>query len=260
MTSIFHSIEFFHLHDGTKWLESGGFYLPLWENEGKYLSPKHGTYCGFSGSSLADMEDIVRQIDKPCRIKLAPSGHDQELFSLSVNTLLRNGFKIVEHELNYERAVIGTFEDALSKSNRKIYRNSIYIDKPISIENAYRLIQESRKRKGRDLSMSLDQVEQMHKAIGFKVFSVGTPSGYYGAALCLLVRPDILYVYAWGDGVGKSPTVKLAGVVYDYCKSNAIRLMDIGTSTVNGIPDEGLIAFKRSLGFRESLKLTMERL
>lgn len=258
MTSIFHSIEFFHLHDGTKWLESGGVYLPLWGNE-EYLSPKHGTYCGFSGSSLSDMEDIVSQIDKPCRIKLAPSGHDQELFSLSVNVLLRNGFKIVEHELNYERHVVGGFEESLSKSNRKIYRNSLYIKKDITIENAYRLIQESRKRKGRDLSMSFEQVDKMHKAVGFHVFSVGTPSGYYGAALCLLVRPDILYVYAWGDGVGKSPTVKLAGIIYDYCKANGIRMMDIGTSTVNGVPDEGLIAFKRSLGFRESLKLTMER-
>jgi hypothetical protein len=203
------------------------------------------------------MEYIAKELPS-CQIKLAPAGHDQELFALSTNVLGRNGFVPTSYELNYERRIVNDFESQLSKGNRKVLRHSLDVEQPTSLENAYHLILADRQSKSRTLSMSLQDVHRMNLISRWLIFGVGTDT-LNAAALCLMVRTDILYVYAWGGRKEGSPTVKLAQVIYNWCLLNNIRLMDIGTSTVNGTPDYGLIQFKKSLGFSESLKMTMKR-
>ena len=82
------------------------------------------------------------------------------------------------------------------------------------------------------------------------------------AALCLRLSTEVLYVFYWGDRPGyaaQSPVVAVADAIYGYCRSHAIRLLDVGTSTVDREPNIGLIQFKRGLGFSESLKVRMGR-
>jgi predicted N-acyltransferase len=82
------------------------------------------------------------------------------------------------------------------------------------------------------------------------------------SAICLLVNPTTLYVFYWGEIAGVeslSPVTLLAQCLFDHCKANAISLLDLGTSTVKGAPNEGLLRYKRHLGARISLKLTMHK-
>lgn len=248
--SVFHTHDFFTLH-GLQQYSHGNVRLFL--KDGRTI----GTYGGFSSSCLESMEYIAKELPS-CQIKLAPAGHDQELFALSTNVLGRNGFVPTSYELNYERRIVNDFESQLSKGNRKVLRHSLDVEQPTSLENAYHLILADRQSKSRTLSMSLQDVHRMNLISRWLIFGVGTDT-LNAAALCLMVRTDILYVYAWGGRKEGSPTVKLAQVIYNWCLLNNIRLMDIGTSTVNGTPDYGLIQFKKSLGFSESLKMTMKR-
>jgi len=56
-----------------------------------------------------------------------------------------------------------------------------------------------------------------------------------------------------------SPVVKLAAEIYSFCQAEGIKIMDIGTSTEGVSPNFGLINFKKSLGFSESLKINMKK-
>jgi hypothetical protein len=51
----------------------------------------------------------------------------------------------------------------------------------------------------------------------------------------------------------------LAHALVERAIGEGVRSLDIGTSSVPGVPDQGLIQFKRSIGARESLRLDLVR-
>ena len=82
------------------------------------------------------------------------------------------------------------------------------------------------------------------------------------ASICIAVDNAVFYVFYWGEIDGyqnPSPIPFLAQGLYCHCQENGFRLMDVGTATVEGNPNHGLIRFKRSLGLEESLKLTFSK-
>jgi len=82
------------------------------------------------------------------------------------------------------------------------------------------------------------------------------------ASICIAVDKTVFYVFYWGEIDGyqnPSPIPFLAQGLYSYCQKEGFKLMDVGTATVEGNPNHGLIRFKRSLGLGESLKLTFSK-
>ncbi len=269
MLSIFHTNEFFNLHDGSHYLQSGDTVLPVWIEDDIAYSPLRGTFGGFGGDvSLKDYEHLVNQLlllgCKEYRIKLAPSSHDQEAFALAFNVLSRAGFKVIGQELNYNQKIGDEID--LSESNakrlRKIERMQFAAFRA-TLEEAYPIIAENRARKGRPISMSLLELQQMRDSIPQSVICSQVISPLHGmvaAAICIDISKDIRYVFMWGDAAemeSYSPIIMLADCIYFAAMMDCKTLLDVGTSTEDGMPNHGLINFKRGLGFRESLKLTM---
>ena len=270
MVDLFHTREFFELHQGTHYLQSGEMVLPVWVRDDIAYSPLRGTFGGFGGPPfLDDYENLTRQLlALNCikyRIKLAPSSHNTQAFALAFNVLSRFGFKVIGQELNYDQ-FIGD-EINLSESNakrlRKIERMQ-FAPFPAALEEAYPVIAENRARKGRPMSMSLLELQQMRDFIPGSVicYQVISPlHGVVAAAICIDISKDIRYVFMWGDATDMesySPIIMLADHIYFRSLTDCKGLLDVGTSTEDGVPNHGLINFKRGLGFRESLKLTME--
>ena len=82
------------------------------------------------------------------------------------------------------------------------------------------------------------------------------------AAICIGVSEKVMSVFYWGyiEGVQDySPVVLLASAIYEHCQSGGITILDTGIATEAGEPNYGLIRFKRSLGFHESLKLILAK-
>jgi hypothetical protein len=266
--SIFHTREFFDLHHGTHYLQSGNTVMPVWLQDGIAYSPLRGTFGGFGGEvSLAAYEDIANQLmligAKEYRIKLAPSSHDQEAFALAFNVLSRFGFHVIGQELNYSmNSVIREVASGNRKRLRKLQDGhfSCYYS---TLEEAYPVIARNRKRNGKPVSMTMAQLIDMQITFPDRIHSyIVSPLGedVVAGAICIDVADNIRYIFMWGDAdnMGNwSPVVMLAEQIYNDTFHDGFRLLDAGTSTENGIPNYGLVNFKRSLGFRESLKLTM---
>ncbi len=269
MVDLFHTREFFELHQGTHYLQSGEMVLPVWVRDDIAYSPLRGTFGGFGGPPfLDDYENLTRQLlALNCikyRIKLAPSSHNTQAFALAFNVLSRAGFKVIGQELSYDQRI--NDEINLSESNakrlRKIRRMG-FATLDASLEEAYPLIAENRARKGRPMSMSLESLQQMLDRIPGSVFCyqvLAPVNGPVAAAICIDISRDIRYVFMWGDAPDMesySPIIMLADHIYFRATMDCKTLLDVGTSTEDGMPNYGLINFKRGLGFRESLKLTM---
>ena len=112
--------------------------------------------------------------------------------------------------------------------------------------------------------MSWHDVQAMTIAFPTKLHFFGAEQGgqLLAAAICVAVSARVLYVYAWGEISGAealSPVCVLADHLSNFARSHGFELLDLGTSSVAGIVNPGLLAFKRSLGADTSLKLWLTK-
>lgn len=271
--SLFHDPRYLALHEECRtWSQRGcGLAMRPSTIMGNWESPP-GTFGGFSKPQFADMEDVLLQMESDTghgvyKIKLPPECHNPEMFAYSVNVLTRCRYSVSVAEINYHRDVVGRFDNEMvsrgqkrclsagKERGRRVHHYGLTIF-------AYKLLAANRERKGRTLSMTHEFLRRMLAAIPGSVvtFELVEEEELLAAAICIRLSKRVLYVWAWGDSVGAthSPTVQLAQSIYEYCEQEDIRQLDLGIATDhNGMPDDGLIRFKESLGFRASAKLTM---
>jgi hypothetical protein len=249
---------------------------------GSYRSPARGTFGGFSASEDVTLEVLGRfqraveqalasRGARHSQIVLAPASHDLPLFSKSFNVLARSGYAVQSQDLSFdlavnERPLLERMESGNRKRLNKCLRAGFVAERlaPARYAEAYQVIAANRRRRGFPMTMSYEQVAEMVEGFGerVRVFGVSRSAELIAAAISMAVTDAVLYVAYWGDVDGMqdhSPVVQLAACVYEHCQSSGISLLDAGTSTVAGEPNAGLIRFKRSLGFRESLKLTLAK-
>jgi hypothetical protein len=291
--SLFNEISYFKLHASTvsdcymqlvspandKVHGSIIFYK---EGEHAFRSPKRGTYGGMVVYSAFDLKLLERFFTVALShlqalgagevsIKSAPFSHDLALSSIMLNLLLRRGFLLHNHELNYDMRVDERpFLDRVSYGNnkriRKCLRDGVVAEQVETsrLPIVYEVIKENRLRRGFSISMTAEQLGEMVAIFPDKVFLFAAWESeqrlkMIASAVCFAVRPSILYVFYWGDVAGVesySPIALLASSIHGFCQSKGYRLLDVGTSTVAGEPNYGLINFKQNLGFGASLKPT----
>ena len=98
--------------------------------------------------------------------------------------------------------------------------------------------------------------EDLHKMINafpnnFLSFGLFNLEEIIASAICIKISEEILYVFYWGDNEDYqdiSPISYLSYKIASYCKSNNIRILDLGTSSYKSLPNFGLINFKKSIG------------
>ena len=80
------------------------------------------------------------------------------------------------------------------------------------------------------------------------------------SAITIDLIDEIRYVFYWGDKFRKdsnSPIVLMANELIKENIKNNISILDLGTSSVNGIINPGLKSFKNSIGAMDSPKITI---
>lgn len=264
--SIFHSKEFCDLH-GMK-LHNG--IIPIGKVGEEWKSPSRGTFGGFLKGELTDMREALNSCELNV-VSLAPESHDRFLMHKSVVALNEAGFKVAWHDVNYDlivnkeplvKRMVSGHRKKLAKCERASFEARELEE--TELNKVYTLLWDDRKRKGRRLSMSFDELVKQNSVLPdtCKTFGVFSPFGkLMSAAICFRIKPDVFYIWAWGD-TGPSeyaPTIMLASCIYDYCRDENIKILDAGISTEKGIPNEGLMLFKSNLGFKQSLKITMRK-
>ncbi|QMS86683.1 hypothetical protein HUN01_03520 [Nostoc edaphicum CCNP1411] len=289
---IFNTFDFFNIHKTER-----AFYFQLCKKNSQivlgtihfteiasdvFKSPAKGTFGGFVIQENIDFniyEQFIKNVDdylwcigaRRIEVLMQPMCHNPSLFSVTYNIMIRLGYTVENHEINYNLVVDDIcFPAKINHGNRKRLNKCLregLIAKEIDYsvyEQAYSVILENRRRRGFMFSMNYEQILQMVNIFPeqIKLFGVFNQETIVCSSICVVISPLILYVYAWGDidnMQNHSPITLLANYIYEYAQKKAFQLLDLGTSTILGEPNIGLMQFKKNLGCQESLKLSFSK-
>jgi hypothetical protein len=208
------------------------------------------------------------------RITLRPPSYSANE-PLLLHCATRLGFRPIGSELSCaipigHHADADAYTSSLKRATRKALRRLggepwSYREVLGDWSEPYALLQRNRARKGRELRLSLDYVEAVRRDHPgrlrcFELVHDGVP---VAAALLYSLLDDVESVQYWGDDAPHlrfSPMPRLAVEVVGRAIDERLRLVDLGKSSLDGVPDEGLVQFKRSVGALPEPILTVERI
>ena len=248
-----------------------------------FESPVNGSYGGFEFTNNVYFDTKERFINlvlndlnergyESINITLPPDIYDIENNSHQLSILLRNQFSIKNIEINQfidlpiydiKKNVKPKKRQSINNCKRKNLSFEILEDKDFEV--AYQIILENRNRKKYEISMSWDELKNMidifpDKFLNFGIFN---DKEIIAAAICIKISDDILYVFYWGESneyKKLSPISYLSYKITEFCKSNKIKTLDLGTSSLNSKPNIGLMNFKKSIGAVSCLKYKLEKI
>jgi lipid II:glycine glycyltransferase (peptidoglycan interpeptide bridge formation enzyme) len=165
------------------------------------------------------------------------------------NVDLNYQFQTSKLDNNYEKAIWYNAQKNLKRSQKA----NLTFEKLDSTdgEQAYNIIAANRSARNFPLRMSWEQVNATAQVIDVDYFLVKKENTSIGSALVFHVAQDIVQVVYWGD-LPEYSDVKtmnfLSFHIFQYYKNQGIKIVDIGPSTENSIPNYGLCEFKESIG------------
>ncbi len=249
--------------------------------DNKFISPFSAPFGGFSYTSQeVSLELIDEAVDlflnycctnciTQVHITLPPLFYEESFISKLANSLFRKKFYIEKVDLNYSIHLdkeASSYIDSLHYNAKK--NLNIALAKGFNItkcqtltekELAFEIIKKNRKIKGYPLRMTFDDISKTISIINADFFLVDFGKEVVAAAMIFHVAEDIVQVVYWGDlpdyGMNKTMNFLSYSIVEHYC-STQIKIVDIGPSTEDSIPNYGLCDFKESIGCKVFPKMS----
>lgn len=201
------------------------------------------------------------------RVTLPPVFMDSGLSAKSVNVLTRlGGVPTVEINYHFDLTVPdihAAFDvktrNQLHQAQKLAYEFGELAPGPANIARVYDVIVRNHASRGYPVNMTLDDVTATAPVVGARFFILTLEGVDVAAAQVHDPAPGVAQVIYWGDVPGHSssrPMNMLAYRLFELYKDKGYRIMDIGISTVDGVPNYGLCDFKEGLGCRPTAKFT----
>ena len=285
LTYLFHSEQFVKQQGEAIELIAGmgesSARISIFLENGQALSPVKAPF----GSFLFEGEpnpDLVRQIlfqieNLASRMRLTiftlvlpPDSYQPEIHFWLQSLLLDNGYQIAWQDLNFHLDLSKQFIQGLHRSERWKLNKAIRegyqfkkIDSP-DWDFAYSFFLESRNRKGYTLSMEKSELEKAFELFPehYTMYGILFSGSYVALAISIEVNREIEYLFYTADDLKhrkRSPMVLLHAGLVRMSQSKGSSLLDLGTSSVKGVVNNGVATFKRNLGATASLKSTFIR-
>jgi len=159
-------------------------------------------------------------------------------------------------------ASVDDYVTQLKPAARKILRRSaaqdlvasqVAVDDEESWADAYEVLRRNRVDRGRPMRLPLAYVTAIRDAFPGRVRLLAVDHGgvMVAAALIYRVAPRRDLVQYWGDAhheLPLSPMNRLVAAVVEHALASGTETVDIGISSEDGVPNHGLIQFKRAVG------------
>ncbi len=247
--------------------------------DGVWTSPITGAFGGVSAAEPTSAAVIFAVAEAAsdwltanragARLRLPPDCFASPSNAALENVLFRLGWRLDQSDLNYHFPIgeTATFAAGLGETKQKEIRRlhrsgAAFALLPVDAgEKAYRVIAENRATRGFPMTMTWPQVQALAEALPDRVSFASVERGdeVLAGAICLRLSADHLYVFYWGEAPAfrrESPVMLLAEGLVARCAAEGVRVLDLGTSTDNSVPNPGLVAFKEGLGCLASSKRT----
>ena len=254
--------------------------LVIGERDGLFRSPFSAPFGGFDANqpdrieyyeeAVALLKEYLSSQGKPLKMVLPPTVYGSYTAKM-YNALIRGGAKLQFSELNYayELERFADYESYLDRSARKNFHNArqypfVFQElerTPENIARAYAVIEANRVSKGYALQMSLDSVLQTADVVSAEFFVMSLDGADVAAAMVYPIAEGINQVIYWGDAPGYEDCRAMnyfTYKVFEHYAGQGLKVLDIGPSSVEGIPNYGLCSFKENLGCTITLRHVFE--
>jgi len=246
--------------------------------DNKLVSPFSAPFGGFEATSddvrLQQIDGALEALTLWAKAKnfigikiVAPSFfYNPNFLNKVFNCLYRAQFENANIELNYQfptHKFDENYETTIWYNARKNLKRALKANltfeklEPENGQLAYQVIAQNRKERGFPLRMTWEQVTETMSVINVDFFLVKKEEEHIGAAVIFHVAEGIVQVVYWGDlpQYSESKTMNfLSYHVFKYYKELGIAMIDIGPSTEDSVPNNGLCEFKESIGCDISIK------
>lgn len=202
---------------------------------------------------------------KKIELTLPPDLYNLTFNTKIINSLIRYGFVMLTPDItNWMDLECFNWEFS-NKSSRKFYNQAVknklnfkMIDSVREKNECYNIIAENRSRFNRPIYMTLNDLLDVGKLWGVDFFGVYDENSTIVAAGVFYRGSDfIIQGVFWGDNDKGRPLRAidfLAYSVWCFYKNLNYKIIDLGISTEDGIPNEGLLRFKESHDCNSSLR------
>ena len=241
------------------------------------VSPGRATFGGVWARMVGELDsELMRSFyqkflkkfgSSTINLHLPPGYFHPEIFGIQHKIILDEGGQVLYSDTSFHIDLMSWTPMSMSKGNRKKLRQcreqfvhtTLLSSKEIEI--VYELIRVNRQSLGVDPSISLDALERAFETFPeiYQCFGTFMGEKLIAAAVTVLLSEDIRYVYMWADDADHrsiSPVVALCeGIINDSMKIG-LRIVDLGTASLQGELDEGLARFKQNLGAISTQKIS----
>ena len=250
--------------------------------DGTFMSPFSAPYGGFSTYNskikLEYLDEAIKTLDNYLKINkikyiqftLPPYFYNESFLAKLYYSLMQNQYQVKCMDMNYH----------FNTSNFKNYYTGLVdkrtiekLKKAISVglsfvqvfddhekQIAYNLVKENRKRKGRPLYLTFEDLMKTSKIVQSDFFLVYQQALPIASAVVYHVSNEIVQAIFWADNYEYSlsrPMNFLVFKLFEFYTKLGIQIIDLGISTENGQPNFGLCDFKENTGSKASVKYTL---
>jgi len=244
------------------------FYSPFSAPFGGFSLLQKDIRIYFLDEALGVLERFLIAKDiKQIHITLPPFRYGSTFLSKVNNALLRQNYALKSSDLNHHFDLTnwqGKYLENIKHSARKhilkAQKQPLTFVKAKTIaekKEAYAIIQHNRQARGNPLHLSWEKLQETIKLVPADFFLLGIPDAYVAAAINFYVLPEVVQVIYWGslpENNDLRPMNLLAFKVFEYYHQKGLPWLDLGQSSINGMPQQGLCNFKESMGCAISLK------
>lgn len=251
-------------------------------NDNEAISPYKNPFGSFEFSdSLPKKEfyDFIRWVEaqltdrgiKRIEIKSYPQLYNSNGAAILTTFLLNLGYRVRNAELSacIEVSPTALYDVMSSWEKRKsgqVRRTGLRFSTiPVTrIKEVFDFISSCREERKQGLSMNYGQMKTVcdHFPDKFCLFGIYENNALAAASISILVNSKILYNFYSAHAKqydALSPVVRLMEGIYEFCQGEKIRIIDLGTSALQGRPNFSLLDFKLNLGASPTQKLVFEK-
>ena len=183
--------------------------------------------------------------------------------------LLTAGFAVEQAELNFHIPVAPWYAASLKKEARKALHQAQGLGLDFALlpdrdgwDEAFAVLRANREAKGRPMNLELPYLRRAAETFGTRIRMATLTDAGTVVAAALLYRADHgrEVVVRWGDhghALPHSPMYLLAERLVDLVGREGATRLDLGISTEGGVPNHGLVQFKRAVGADAELRLDL---
>jgi hypothetical protein len=202
-------------------------------------------------------------------IRNAPDLYNEAQSNFLKQVFLKSGFDFEEEVSSIILINENSFEKKIKISERQKLKkaSNVFIFSKVNkskLNELYKFIASCREERQQSLSMTLIELKKLVAAFPTRLlfFKVGTEEETTAAAIVIRVSNEVLYTFYYAHTKAHnriSPVVFLISGIYEFAKHHHYKMIDLGTSMLDGQVNKSLLHFKKSIGGITNKKLTFTK-